>query len=86
MDVETKRWDEGRQRILNAHPVPARRAQRDAQPPIPVRARLVWEDDGVELVDTVADGWTSRLVLVSVLDPRLLVRGVWLAPADVERR
>lgn len=86
MDVETKRWDEGRQRILNAHDVPERRAQRDARPPIPVRARLVWPSTGEEWVDTECIAWTGRLVLVLVEDPRSRLRGAWLAPADVERR
>ena len=43
-------WWEGRQEILNAHPVPERRLQKTAPDPIPVRARIVWAKDGEELV------------------------------------
>lgn len=78
-------WSEGRQAVLNAHPVPPRKAQRDAPDPIPVRARVVWERDGEELVETVAQAWTSRLVLVTLSDRRAELRGVWLDPRDVQR-
>lgn len=51
-----------------------------------MRARLVWEHDGEEFCDTVARAYTTRLVLVDVLDRRRLVHGVWLRPSDVTRR
>lgn len=82
-------WDAHRedwQGILNARPIPPLRVQAVARDLIPVAARIVWERDGVELVDTVATGWTSRLVLVLVTDRRTRTRGVWLDPADVRRR
>lgn len=78
-------WDEGRQAILNSRPVPPPRAQRGARDTIRVRARVVWERDGEEVLDTVAVAWTSRLVLVRVSDSRAVVRGAWLVPTDVER-
>jgi hypothetical protein len=28
-------------------------------PPVPVVARIVWEDDGEEFIETVAAGWTG---------------------------
>jgi hypothetical protein len=82
-------WDAYRdlwQAIVNARPIPPRRAQKVAPWPIPIRARVVWERDGVELVDTVATGWTSRLALVEIVDHRWRLRGVWLDAADVRRR
>lgn len=78
-------WSEGRQAVLNAHPVPPRKVQRDAADPVPVRARVVWERDGQEFIETVAHAWTSRLVLVMLSDPRAELRGVWLDPGDVQR-
>lgn len=72
--------------ILNASPIPPLRIQAIAGNLIPVTARIVWERDGVELVETAATGWTSRLVLVLMSDRRTRTRGVWLDPADVSRR
>lgn len=76
----------GVQRILNAVEVPPARAQRDARPPLPARARVVWEHDGQEILDVLVIGWTSRLVWVQVRDPRSRFVGVWLLPRDVRRR
>ncbi|PFG44934.1 hypothetical protein ATJ97_0210 [Georgenia soli] len=77
-------WYEGHQRILNAHEVPKRFTQ--ARAPIPVRARLEWEHDGVELTDTVATAWTHSLALVAVDDARSRFRGVWVDIGEVVRR
>lgn len=77
-------WWAGRQRILNSRAVPGRFTA--AAPPVPVVARLVWADDGEELVETVATAWTSPLVLVAVGDPRSAYRGVWVPARDVTRR
>lgn len=82
-------WDAHRedwQAILNAHPIPPLRVQAIARDLIPVTARIVWERDGVETVETVVAGWTSCLVLVLMSDRRTRTRGVWLDPADVRRR
>jgi hypothetical protein len=78
-------WWDNLQPIVNSHPVPPRQIQRTAPSPIDVRARLVWEKDGEEHLDTQVTAWTSDLVLVAVVDPRSKLRGVWLAPADVTR-
>ena len=82
-------WDAHRgdwQAILNARDVPPLRAQTIAADPIPVRVRIVWERDGLEFLDAVATGWTSRLVLVDLDDRRARLRAVWLDPSDVRRR
>ncbi|WP_127125824.1 hypothetical protein [Georgenia sp. SYP-B2076] len=85
MDVDRQlAWDEGLQRIVNARAVPGRFTA--ARTPIPVTARLVWENAGEQLVRTVATGWTRRVVLVIVDDRRSHVRGVWVPAADVSRR
>jgi hypothetical protein len=74
-----------KQAILNSHPVPPRRAQED-RPEVPVLARIVWELDGEERIDTVAyASFDDRLVLVRVEDQRAQVRGYWLDFSDVER-
>lgn len=79
-------WHEGRQAVLNAHPVPPERLQRGwRSEPIPVRARIVWERDGVETLETFANAWTSTLVLINLPDARSRLRGVWLDPSDVQR-
>jgi hypothetical protein len=72
------------QAILNAGPVPPRHAQQD-RPELPVTARLVWETDGVEFVETVAYASYRGRVLVRVDDARALLRGYWLAVDDVRR-
>lgn len=87
-DVATP-WDVNRdtwQAIVNAHPIPARRAQANAAIPIPVTARIIWERDGVEELKTVAWGWTTRLAQIEVIDPRWQTIGVWLSACDVRRR
>lgn len=72
------------QRILNAHRVPDKFI--DAHQPIPVRARLVWADDGEQWINTLALSWTRRLVRVRVTDRRWQLNAVWLQTADVKRR
>jgi len=81
-DAHRERW----QRLVNEWPIPARRAQVLAPAPIPVTARLEWERDGVEHLDTVAWAWTTRAVLVELHDPRRQTIGVWLSAGDVARR
>ncbi|WP_454778724.1 hypothetical protein [Georgenia muralis] len=51
-----------------------------------MRARIQWEHDGVELIDTVATGWTHTLVLVLVDDARSRLRGTWVHLGEVIRR
>jgi hypothetical protein len=55
------RWSPG-QRILND--TGARMPGHTLDPPVPVVARIVWEDDGEEYIETVAAGWTGRNVYV----------------------
>lgn len=81
-DVHRQAW----QAVLNERPIPARRAQVSAPTPVPVTARVAWEREGVEQVDTVAWGWTARDVLVELADPRRFVIGIWLPATDVRRR
>lgn len=69
------------QRIGNA--AGARGSFRD-RPPLPVRARVVWERDGAEWVD----GTATRLgfdgaIFVELSDRRCSTIGVWLHPGDV---
>ncbi len=72
-------------RILNAHPVPPG-VHHDVAHPIPVTARIVWEDAGEEHVDTVAVEWTPELVRVWLDDRRWMLKAVWLPAQDVRRR
>jgi hypothetical protein len=55
-------------------------------PPVPIVARIVWEDDGEEYIETTAAGWSGRLVYVRVPDRRYRLTSVWLDAADVTRR
>jgi hypothetical protein len=55
-------------------------------PPVPVTARIVWEDDGEEYIETEAAGWSGQLVYVRVPDRRCRLTSVWLPAADVKRR
>ncbi len=77
-------WHEGVQGIVNAHDVPRRFVR--ARVPVPVTARVVWEVDGEEHLETVATAWTRRLVLVDVSDRRNRITAAWLELADVRRR
>ncbi|WP_413452549.1 hypothetical protein AA0Y32_10200 [Georgenia phoenicis] len=81
-DAHAATW----QLVLNEQPIPYRRAQVSCDLPVPVTARVVWERDGVEEVDTVVWAWTRRSVLVEMHDDRRQVIGVWLPARDVRRR
>jgi hypothetical protein len=81
-NAHADRWQD----ILNELPVPPRAAQKDAQPPVRVQARIRWARDGAETIDTVVNAWTSKAVLVEIIDVRRRIHGVWLAPGDVRRR
>lgn len=81
-DGEVPPWWAGHQQILNARAVPQRFTRCE---PIPVRVRLRWADDGVEVVTTTASAWTTPLVLVLVEDPRSVTRGALVPASDVTR-
>jgi hypothetical protein len=81
-DTDRARW----QTISNELLVPDAAVQKVAPVPVPVQARIAWERDGIEVVDTVVIGWTSREVLVQLLDPRRRTHGVWVSAGDVRRR
>lgn len=82
-------WNSGAprwQRLVNEVDVPPAREQTTALAPVPCVARLVWEVDGPEVVETVAIGWTPAAVLVRVYDRRRQLGGVWVPVGDVRRR
>lgn len=60
--------------------------EHECYPPIPITARIVWERDGEEHIDTVALGWSGRLVYVQLLNRRNATKCVWLRAEDVRRR
>jgi hypothetical protein len=72
------------QRILND--TGARVPDHRLDPPVPIVARIVWEDDGEEYIETEAAGWSEQLVYVRVPDRQSRLTSVWLAAADVRRR
>lgn len=53
---------------------------------IPVTVRIVWEKDGEEFVEGIADRWTKSHAHVEVSDRRLHIPGVWVLARDVRRR
>jgi hypothetical protein len=61
-------WSPG-QRILNG--TSARVPEHTFGQPVPIVARIVWEHDGEENIETVALGWTGQNVYIA---------------SDVERR
>ncbi|AEI11799.1 hypothetical protein [Cellulomonas gilvus] len=75
------RW----QALLNEREIPPSSRQRRLTAPIPVRARLVWERDGEEIIETMATHWAGRAVLVRTSDRRRRFHGVWLDSTDVQR-
>lgn len=80
-DAHAAQW----QPLLNEQPIPARRAQVSCPVPIEVTARLVWERDGVEHLNTVVWAWSGRSVLVELHDRRRVTIGAWLPAHDVRR-
>ena len=42
---------------------------------MPIKARVVWAEDGEEQVETVALGWAGRNVYVRMEGPRYRVHG-----------
>jgi hypothetical protein len=52
-------------------------------PRVAVVARILWEDDGEEYIDTEAAGWSAQLVYVRVPDRRYRLTSVWLNATDV---
>lgn len=75
------------QDILNKRisPTPGQPLHR-CEPPIPVWARLVWEHDGEERIETVAISWHGRIVRVQMRDDRWTPGQVYLNAEDVRRR
>lgn len=78
------------ERITNSLEVPRKFVDLRSDP-VPVRARLVWQQSGEQHIDTHATAWRRArgevpMVLVVVDDPRSVVRGVWLPAHDVQRR
>ncbi|MBD0293512.1 MAG: hypothetical protein ICV70_08065 [Jiangellaceae bacterium] len=76
-------WEPG-QVIVNA--TGAKVPNHRLHPPVPVVARILWDRDGEERIDTVALGWSGREVYVQMLDRRYQFTAVWLDAADVRRR
>jgi hypothetical protein len=62
------------------------RAEHIFRQPAPIVARIVWEHDGEEHVDTVALGWSRRDVYMRLPDPRYQFTAVCLDAAYVRRR
>jgi hypothetical protein len=81
-DADADLW----QAITNEVPIPPRHDHVDAPEPIPVTARIHWERDGEEQLDTQAVAWSGRAVLISIHDRRRQILGVWLDAADITRR
>lgn len=84
---DRKSWDANRQHwqeVRNARPIPPRKSQHDCL--IPVTARIVWERDGEERIETTAEAWAGRDVFVMIDDRRWRLGGVWVDAADVRRR
>jgi hypothetical protein len=76
-------WSPG-QVIVNS--TGAKEPRRRLEPPVPIRARIPWDRDGEEWIETVALGWTGQEVYLRMSDPRYQFRAVWLDAADVRRR
>jgi hypothetical protein len=72
---QTNAWSPG-QKILNDT---GRKPEHTFHRPVPIVARIVWEDDGEEFIDTVAAGWSGQNVYVRLPDPRYPTYFVMLA-------
>lgn len=87
--TEVRAWDAtGQDQVANAVPIP--RQSTDAQWPIPITARVVFESpDGTReevFLETFAHGWTRTAVYVATYGPRTPFTHTWLRPSDVRRR
>ena len=82
--VKPPPWEAGRQGILNA--LKAQVPRHTFGQPVPVVARIVWEHDGEEHIETVALGWTGQHAYIRLPDPRYRFTAVWLDATDVRRR
>jgi hypothetical protein len=80
---QTDAWSPG-QRILND--TGAREPEHALDPPVPIVARIVWEHEGEQHIETIALGRTCRDVYVRIPHPRYQFTAVWLNAADVKRR
>jgi hypothetical protein len=80
---QTNAWSPG-QAILNE--TGARQPEHTFHQPVPIVARIVWEETGEEFIDTVAAGWSGQNVYVRLPDRRYRLTSVWLSAADVKRR
>ncbi len=76
-------WSPG-QAILND--TGARVPDHTFNQPVPIVARIVWEQEGEEHIDTVALGWTGRNVYVRMKDTGYQFTACWLDASDLERR
>jgi hypothetical protein len=54
--------------------------------PVPITARICWEQDGEEQAETEALGWSGRDVYVRMPDRRYRFTACWLDAHDVQRR
>jgi hypothetical protein len=90
MNDRSPSWDAGRDRwqtVRNERPIPPAESQRSVWPPVEVVAWVVWERDGLELIDTTAHAYAGRDVRVELTDVRRAqVKYLWLAAQDVRRR
>jgi hypothetical protein len=77
-------WEAGFQAIVNDRG--ARRPEHTFAKPVPITARICWEQDGEEQVETEALGWSGRDVYVRMPDRRYRFTACWLDADDVQRR
>ena len=77
-------WSPGRG-ILNG--AGARRPEHSLWPHVPILARVVWADTGLEeWLETTAMGWAGDLVYVDMRRTDYGVNACWLRASDVRRR
>jgi hypothetical protein len=69
--------------LLNA--LEAQMPQHTFGQPVPVVARIVWEHDGEERIETVALGGSNGDTYVRLPDRRWRFTSVWLDASDVRR-
>jgi hypothetical protein len=83
-DGRQRRLDSGRAILNDAG---ARRPEHSLWPHVPILARVVWADTGLEeWIETTAMGWTGDLVYVDMRRTDYGVNACWLHADDVRRR
>lgn len=77
------------QKIFNSYPVPPARSQHKLPQETPIQARIHWENDGPEIIETTARYWATldgqTIILAAISDKRWRLKGIWIPIQDTRK-